>query len=58
MSYFLLAKGVPELNMPPVEPLNIPEIKLEQGTRALNFKAVLKNVKIHGMTSYKFSRFE
>lgn len=58
MRYFLLVTGVPGLKLPSFEPLNIPEIKLEQGTQALNFKAVLKNVNIHGMTNYKFSRFE
>ncbi|KAH1024379.1 hypothetical protein HUJ05_003870 [Dendroctonus ponderosae] len=48
-----LAKGIPELKVPPFEPFNIPEIKLEQGTSALNFKALLKNffctAKIHKM---------
>ncbi|CAH1163962.1 unnamed protein product [Phaedon cochleariae] len=53
-----LAKGVPELSMPPLEPFIIPEVVLEQGTSALNFKATLTNVTIHGITNYKFSRFE
>ncbi|XP_050309980.1 uncharacterized protein LOC126745968 [Anthonomus grandis grandis] len=53
-----LAKGVPELSIPPFEPFKIPQIKLEQGTRALNFKAVLDNVVVHGLTNYKFSKFD
>ncbi|CAG9768275.1 unnamed protein product [Ceutorhynchus assimilis] len=53
-----LAKGVPELKIPPFEPFMLPELKLEQGTNALNFKAVLNNVLIHGMSKYKFSRFD
>ncbi|XP_048521145.1 uncharacterized protein LOC109537269 isoform X1 [Dendroctonus ponderosae] len=53
-----LAKGIPELKVPPFEPFNIPEIKLEQGTSALNFKALLKNVMAYGLTNYTFSQFD
>ncbi|XP_066156554.1 uncharacterized protein [Euwallacea fornicatus] len=53
-----LAKGVPELKIPPFEPLKLPQIELKQGTDALNFKATLKNVSIHGLTEYKFDKFE
>ncbi|KAL1490584.1 hypothetical protein ABEB36_013253 [Hypothenemus hampei] len=53
-----LVQGIPELNLPPFEPFNLPQLGLQQGTQALNFKAVLKNVIIHGLTKYKFSRFD
>ncbi|KAG5895537.1 hypothetical protein JTB14_010681 [Gonioctena quinquepunctata] len=53
-----MARGVPELNVPPMEPFLIPEIVLEQGTSALNFKAKLKDVLVHGLADYKFSRFD
>ncbi|RZC36740.1 uncharacterized protein BDFB_006178, partial [Asbolus verrucosus] len=53
-----LVKGVPELGVPAIEPYTIPEITLEQGTQALNFKAVLKNVVVKGLSSYKFSQFD
>lgn len=58
MGVFSLAKGVPELKLPPFEPFNIPEIVLQQGTSALNFKATLQNVVAHGLGNYKFTRFE
>lgn len=44
--------------MPQLEPFKIPEILLEQGTSALNFKALLKDIWAHGLTDYTFSRFE
>ncbi|XP_044750407.1 uncharacterized protein LOC123310806 [Coccinella septempunctata] len=53
-----LIKGVPELNVPSIEPLIIPEIELQQGTQALNFKASLKNVTVHGLSSYKLDKFD
>ncbi|XP_045471922.1 uncharacterized protein LOC123678764 [Harmonia axyridis] len=53
-----LIKGVPELNVPTIEPLVIPQIELEQGSQALNFKASLRNVTVHGLSSYKLDRFD
>ncbi|XP_049822910.1 protein takeout [Aethina tumida] len=53
-----LLKGVPELSIPSIEPFGIPEVTLEQGTDALNIKAVLHNTTIHGLGNYKFSKFE
>jgi len=47
-----LAKGSPELNIPAIEPLIIPAITLEQGTQAINYKAVLTNLKIYGLSRY------
>lgn len=48
-----LAKGVPELNIPAIEPLHIPKISLEQGTQAINYKATLTNLKLYGLSHYK-----
>lgn len=53
-----LGKGVPELKIPSFEPFIIPEIHLEQGTSALNFKATLINTEIYGLTDYVFTRFD
>lgn len=49
-----IAKGIKELNIPPVEPLEIPMVKLEQGTSAVNYKATLTNIKIYGLSNYRF----
>ncbi|KAG8238453.1 hypothetical protein J437_LFUL002910 [Ladona fulva] len=49
-----IANGVPEINVPPMDPLTIPEIKLQQGTQAVNYKCTLSNVKVRGLSQYKF----
>ncbi|KAF7282502.1 hypothetical protein GWI33_002605 [Rhynchophorus ferrugineus] len=53
-----IAKGVPELRIPKFEPFVLPEVVLQQGTQSLNFKAILKNIVIHGLSKYKFTRFD
>lgn len=53
-----LIKGVPELGIPPIEPFEIPQVSLQQGTQALKFKASLSHIKAYGLSSYKFSKFE
>ncbi|KAF2878653.1 hypothetical protein ILUMI_17488, partial [Ignelater luminosus] len=52
-----IKKGVPELNMPPIEPLVIPEITLQQGTSAVNYKLSLMNATIKGMGDYEFKEY-
>ncbi|XP_026280272.1 protein takeout-like [Frankliniella occidentalis] len=51
-----IARGIPELNIPSVSPLNIPMVKLEQGTGAVNYKLKLTNLKIYGLGEYKFQQ--
>ncbi|RZC36739.1 JHBP domain containing protein [Asbolus verrucosus] len=53
-----LKRGVPELNFPKLSPFIIPEVSLEQGTSAVNYKAILNNIKIIGLDSYHFRKFE
>ncbi|XP_045461512.1 circadian clock-controlled protein daywake-like [Harmonia axyridis] len=53
-----LIKGVPELNVPPIEPFTLPEVTLEQGSNLLNFKAKLNDIVITGLSNYKFSQFD
>ncbi|KAL0281498.1 UNVERIFIED_CONTAM: hypothetical protein PYX00_002470 [Menopon gallinae] len=47
-----LAKGIKELNIPALEPLVVPMVKLEQGTGAVNYRANLKDIKIYGLTKF------
>ncbi|RZF36644.1 hypothetical protein LSTR_LSTR012323 [Laodelphax striatellus] len=49
-----ITKGIPELNIPPIDPLMIPMVMLEQGTPAVNYKAKLKNLKVFGLRNYMF----
>ncbi|KAK3912597.1 Protein takeout [Frankliniella fusca] len=51
-----ITKGIPELNIPSVSPLNIPMVKLEQGSGAVNYKLKLTNLKIYGLGNYKFQQ--
>ncbi|XP_046669012.1 protein takeout-like isoform X1 [Homalodisca vitripennis] len=49
-----LVAGIPERNIPPIEPLVIPMVMLQQGTSAVNYKANLKNIKVIGLGNYQF----
>ncbi|XP_071455418.1 putative beta-carotene-binding protein [Hetaerina americana] len=48
-----LIKGIPELNVPPLEPLVLPEVIVSRGSNAANFKATGKNVKVFGAGSFE-----
>lgn len=52
-----ISQGIKELNIPAIEPLEIPMVKLEQGTPAVNYKATLTNIRIYGLSKYKFLNF-
>ncbi|XP_071455745.1 protein takeout-like [Hetaerina americana] len=47
-----LLKGIPELNVPSLEPLNIPEIKFSSGPQAAKFDATLSNIVVRGPGSF------
>ncbi|XP_050537909.1 circadian clock-controlled protein daywake-like [Daktulosphaira vitifoliae] len=40
--------GIPEMHVPPLDPISIPLITLNQGTNSVNFKAVFTNLKGYG----------
>jgi hypothetical protein len=49
-----LARGIPELRVPALEPLVVPEVHLEQqGTRAVNFNCTLTNVYVRGLSEFE-----
>lgn len=52
-----LSKGIRELGIPSIDPLVIPSLSFEQGTRALNFKINIRNATIRGLKDYNFSEF-
>ena len=43
-----LIKGIKELDIPPIEPLYIPKIQMENGAGRIRVKAVFSNMTIHG----------
>ncbi|XP_075235679.1 protein takeout-like [Lycorma delicatula] len=50
-----ITKGIPELQIPAIDPLMIPMVMLEQGTQAVNYKAKLRNLKVYGLRNYQFN---
>ncbi|TDG52150.1 hypothetical protein AWZ03_001431 [Drosophila navojoa] len=47
-----LMNGIPELYIPPMEPLRVPEIKMDQDSGAIYLHSVYKNVKISGISKH------
>ncbi|XP_066909240.1 protein takeout isoform X2 [Halyomorpha halys] len=47
-----LIKGIPELNVQPVEPLHIPKIELAEGNGNFQMKQKLIDLYIHGTSNY------
>lgn len=52
-----IRKGIPDF-LPGIEKFVIPEISMQQGTRAVNYKAFFRNVTVLGLDQYKFTRYE
>lgn len=51
-----LKKGVPELNIPQISPLLIPELAISEGSASFIFKSVFKNMLVYGLENYTFSK--
>lgn len=47
--------GMPELYIPPMEPLTVPEIKMDQDSGAIYLHSTYKNVKIKGISKHKLN---
>ncbi|PSN37324.1 hypothetical protein C0J52_20875 [Blattella germanica] len=50
----ILFLGIPELNLPVLEPLVVPMIKLEQGSGSVKLRLALKDLKVYGLSQYIF----
>lgn len=44
--------GIPELFIPALEPLVVPEIKMDQDSGAIYLHSTYKNVNVHGLSNY------
>lgn len=44
--------GIDELTVPPIEPLIIPKMQMENGHGAVRVRAILSNMTIHGASNY------
>lgn len=47
-----LIDGIEELTVPPIEPLVIPKMQMENGHGAVRVRAILSNMTIHGASNY------
>lgn len=48
-----LSKGIPELSIPPCEPLDIPKISLTQSAGPITLKSEYTNIKIYGPSKFQ-----
>lgn len=44
--------GIPELYIPPMEPLVVPEVKMDQDSGAIYLHSVYRNVKVTGISTH------
>ncbi|XP_017892818.1 uncharacterized protein LOC108632638 [Ceratina calcarata] len=51
-----LLKGIPELDLPPIEPLVIPELGMENGQGAVRVKALFSNITVFGAGNYTITK--
>lgn len=47
-----LANGIPELLIPPCEPLSIPEIRIKQNAGAIRMECIYSDVVISGLSNF------
>ncbi|KAL7294599.1 protein takeout-like [Trichogramma pretiosum] len=51
-----LVKGIPELSLPPIDPLVIPELKIENGQGAVRVRALFSNITSFGAGNYSINK--
>ncbi|XP_078042409.1 protein takeout [Augochlora pura] len=51
-----LLKGIPELDLPPIEPLIIPELGMENGQGAVRIRALFSNITVIGAGNYSITK--
>ncbi|XP_045450186.1 uncharacterized protein LOC123658936 [Melitaea cinxia] len=53
-----LLNGIPEVNVPALEPFNVPTLKLDRTAPNLRIKATLKNIKAYGGSNFKIEKLK
>ncbi|XP_072935642.1 uncharacterized protein [Epargyreus clarus] len=53
-----LKQGIPEVNIPPIEPFIVPTLKLDRTAPNLRLKAVMKNMKAYGGGNFKIEKLK
>ncbi|XP_038209392.1 uncharacterized protein LOC119830437 [Zerene cesonia] len=52
-----LLGGIPEINVPALEPFSVPTLKLDRTATNLRLKATIKNMKAYGGSNFKIEKF-
>ncbi|XP_071455419.1 circadian clock-controlled protein daywake-like [Hetaerina americana] len=52
-----LAKGIPQIHAPPLEPFSIPALQIDRDTDNLQISATLKNLKVNGPSQFQLTKF-
>ncbi|XP_050422083.1 protein takeout-like [Adelges cooleyi] len=52
------AKGIPEMHVPPLDPISVPVISLNQGTNSVNFKALFTHLKGFGAKNFELKNIK
>ena len=53
-----MRKGIPELDVPGIEPLLLPEVVVSRGEDASRFTAIGRNVKVYGPSDFKITKLK
>lgn len=51
-----IADGIPELLIPPCEPLQIPEIRIKQNSGAIRMESVYSDINVTGLSNFTLRR--
>lgn len=54
----LLVKGVPELDIPSIEPMDIGNLLVSENTRSNGLHISAKNIKAHGASTFKIKSLQ
>lgn len=53
-----LKVGIPEVNIPPLDPFNVPTLKLDRTAPNLRLKATVKHAKAYGASDFKIEKLK
>lgn len=51
-----LKEGIPEVNIPAIDPFTVPTLKLDRTAQNLRIKATVKNAKAYGGSDFKIEK--
>lgn len=53
-----ISKGIPEMHILPLDPMAVPTVTLNQGSRSMNFKAVFTDLKGYGAKNFQLQNIK